>query len=71
MEIKQGEIVFCNLKFKFKKKEYELKEVVYKQTDGFYLNHRLFKPLKVTEKVKVYDIEILARLGFENKNVKR
>ena len=69
--VKQGEIVHCNLKFKFNKKVFELKEVVYKQTDGFYFNHRLFKPLKVTERVRVYDIEILARLGFENKNVKR
>jgi len=69
--IKKGEIVFCNLKFKYKKKVYELKEVVYKQTDGLFYNKRLMQPLKIKEKVEVYDIEILARLGFEinyNKN---
>ena len=66
--IQQGEIVYCNLKFIFNKKEYELKEIVYKQTDGFFYNKRLLQPLKIDEKVRVYDIEILARLGFENGN---
>jgi len=66
--IKKGEIVYCNLKFIFDKKVYELKEVVYKQTDGFFYNRRLMQPLKVTERVMVYDIEILSRLGFENKS---
>ena len=67
--IKQGEIVYCNLKFMFDKKEYKLKEVVYKQEDGFFYNRRLLQPLKIDEKVRVYDVEILARLGFENKNI--
>ena len=67
--IKQGEIVYCNLKFIFDKKEYKLKEVVYKQEDGFFYNRRLLQPLKIDEKVRVYDVEILARLGFENKNI--
>lgn len=67
--LKQGEIVYCNLKFKFKKKEYELKEVVYKLTDGLFYNRRLLSPLKIYERVLVYDVEILARLGFENKNL--
>jgi len=67
--IKQGEIVYCNLKFRFDKKVYELKEIVYKQTDGYYYERRFLEPLKIKEKVRVYDIEILARLGFENKNI--
>jgi len=67
--IKQGEIVYCNLKFRYDKKEYELKEVVYKQENGFFYNRRLMQPLKIDDEVRVYDIEILARLGFENKNI--
>jgi|14BtaG_2_1085337.scaffolds.fasta_scaffold72634_1 hypothetical protein len=66
--IEKGEIVFCNLKFRYKKKKYKLKEIVYKQTDGYFYNKRILQPLNVCEKVKVYDIEILSRLGFENKN---
>ena len=67
--IKKGEIVYCNLKFRYKKKEYELKDVVYKQENGFFYNRRLMQPLKIDDEVRVYDIEILARLGFENKNL--
>lgn len=67
--IKQGEIVYCNLKFRYKKKEYELKDVVYKQENGFFYNRRLMQPLKIEDEVRVYDIEVLARLGFENKNL--
>lgn len=67
--IKQGEIVYCNLKFRFDKKVYELKEIVYKQTDGFFYNRRLLEPLKIKESVRVFDVEILARLGFENKSL--
>ena len=67
--IKQGEIVYCNLKFRFDKKVYELKEIVYKQTDGFFYNRRLLEPFKIKESVRVFDVEILARLGFENKSL--
>ena len=67
--IKNGEIVYCNLKFKFEGKEHKLNEIVYKQIDGYFYNKRLLQPLKIDEKVKVYDIKILARLGFENKNI--
>jgi len=66
--IDKGEIVYCNLKFKYKNKVHELSEVVYKKTDGFFYNRRLLEPLSVKEKVMVYDIEIIKRLGFENKS---
>ena len=68
--IKQGEIVYCNLKVRNdKNKIYEFKEVVYKQTNGFYYEKRFFDQLKIFEQLRVFDLEILARLGFESKNI--
>lgn len=66
--IQDKEIVYCNLKFKYKNKVFNLEEVVYKKTDGYYYNRRILDPLNVKEKVLVYDIEIIKRLGFENKS---
>ena len=68
-KIKKGEIVHCNLKFKHNKKEYKLNEIVYKETDGYFYCRRLMQPLKIDKPVRVYDIEVLQRLGFENKSV--
>ena len=65
--IKYKEIVYCDLKFSFKKKQYEVKEVVYKLTDGYYHNKRILSQFKIDESVKVDSIKIISRLGFENK----
>jgi hypothetical protein len=54
--IEIGEIVFCNLTILKKNVKNTLKEVVYKEKDGYYKGF------------KVIDIEIIKRLGFENKN---
>ena len=64
--IKYKEIVYCDLKFSFKKKQYEVKEVVYKLTDGCYHNKRILSQFKINESVKVDSIKIISRLGFEN-----
>lgn len=54
--IEKGEIVFCNLTVIKKGKEEKENNIVYKQVDGLYKGN------------KVVDIEIISRLGFENKS---
>ena len=67
--IQEKEIVYCNAKCKYKGKVYQLKEIVYKHTDGWYWNHlELLKKRNINEKVMIYDIEIISRLGFENQS---
>jgi len=53
--IKKGEIVYCNLIILKKDKKQEINEVVYKEVNGLYKNN------------KVIDIQIIKRLGFENR----
>jgi len=67
-EIKFKEIVYCNLTILHKGKKHLLEEVVYKKEDGFYYNQRILNTLNIKEKVKVLDVEIIKRLGFENKS---
>lgn len=63
------EIVYCNAKFKYNKKEYKLEKIVFKNKgDMMYYTYHILKPLKILIPVKLYDIEVLQRLGFENKN---
>jgi len=54
------EIFYCNLTVEFKGKPFLLKEVVYKETDGFYRKKSLF-----TDPVKVLKVDIIKSLGFE------
>lgn len=53
--IEQGEIVFCNLTIIKESKKEKINKVVYKEVDGLYKGDR------------VIDIEIISRLGFENR----
>jgi hypothetical protein len=55
------EIWFCNLTVLHKNKKVVLKEVVYKETDGFYHKKKLFD-----EPVKVINVEIIKVLGHES-----
>lgn len=50
-----GEIVYCNLTIIKNGKKNTIKEIVYKYKDGFYKGF------------KVVNVEVLSRLGFENK----
>jgi hypothetical protein len=54
------EIFYCNLTVLFKGKPVELKEVVYKETDGYYRKKTLFKE----EPVKVIKVDVIKSLGF-------
>lgn len=67
MELKQDEIIYCNAKCNYKGKEYRLDKIVHKHTDGFYYKRRILEPFGIKEPVKLYDIEIINRLGFANK----
>ena len=55
------DILFCNLTVLHKNKEIVLKEVVYKETDGFYYKKRYFN-----EPVKVLNVDVIKVLGKEN-----
>ena len=54
------EIFYCNLTVLHNKKEIVLKEVVYKETDGYYRKKSLF-----ADPVKVLKVDIIKSLGFE------
>ena len=77
-KVEKGEIVHANLVLKETKTVHNTKrevlhclnEVVYKEVDGFFYNSRLMKPLKIDKPLEVVKIEVLARLGFENKSQK-
>jgi len=68
MDVKLGEIVYCNLKIKHNKRTHELNKVVYKKTDGFYYNKRILDDFNIKEKVLVCSVEVISRLGFESKS---
>lgn len=53
--LQQGEIVYCNLTIINNGKKQIINRVVYKKVDGYYKGN------------KVLDVEIISRLGFENR----
>ena len=65
--VKLGEIVYCNIYATHNKIQVVFKEVVYKNNGlGVYKGRELVKH-KITEPIKINRIEVLKRLGFENK----
>jgi hypothetical protein len=62
------EIVYANLTLtkivKAKEVEIEVKEVVYKHTDGFYHNKRILRSIGENEPLKVVKVEVIKKLGF-------
>ncbi len=63
----EGAIYLINAKFKYKKKEYKLQEVVWKYNEKkIYDRMRVLQSMKVKQPVTLYDIEILKQLGHEN-----
>lgn len=55
------EIFYCNLTILHNNKPLIIKEVIYKETDGFYHNKKMFN-----NPVKVIKIDVIKSLGFEN-----
>lgn len=67
-ELKIGEIVFCDLTIIHKGTKHKLEKVVYKNDGNLFYKRSYLDKLKIKEPVKVEDINIISRLGFENKS---
>jgi hypothetical protein len=63
------EIVYCNLTIIFKTKTYLIKKVVYKNDGKLFYEKKHLSPLNINEPVKIINIDIISRLGFENKAI--
>tara|TARA_R110000868_G_C10395701_1_gene720788 strand:+ start:48 stop:332 length:285 start_codon:yes stop_codon:yes gene_type:complete len=66
-EVKKGEIVFCDLTIIYKGIKHNLEKVVYKNDGKLFYNKNHLSKLNIKEPVKVEDIKVISRLGFENK----
>jgi len=66
--VKIGEIVYCNLTIEHKGNKHILKEVVYKNNNELFYKRTHLEKLKIKEAVKVIDVDVISRLGFENKS---
>jgi hypothetical protein len=60
--MERKEIFYCNLTLQKEKEILYLKNVVYKETDGYFKNTRL----GIKEPLKVLKVEVIKSLGFEN-----
>ncbi len=60
--MERKEIFYCNLTLQNGKDTIYLKNVVYKEEDGFFKNIRL----GIKEPLKVIKIDVISSLGFEN-----
>jgi len=67
-DVDLGEIVFCNLTIHHSGKSIRLTGVVYKNTGGFYDRRSELKRFGISTPVKVLEVEVISRLGFENKS---
>ena len=67
-KIKLGEIVFCDLIIIHKGIKHKLEKVVYKNDGNLFYNRKHLQELKIKEPVKVEDVKVISRLGFENKS---
>lgn len=66
--VELGEIVFCDLTIIHKGIKHKLEEVVYKNDGNLFYKRSHLEKLKIKEPVKVEDIKVISRLGFENKS---
>ena len=66
----EGTIYLINAKFKYKKKEYKLYDVVWKYNEKkIYDRMRILQSMKVKQPVTLYDIQVIKKLGHENKGI--
>ena len=68
-KVELGEIVYCDLTITHKGKDYQLKEVVYKNSGPMFYKKRYLGKLKIEEPVKVKTVKVISRLGFESKSI--
>ena len=67
-KVKLREIVFCDLIITHKGTKHKLEKVVYKNDGELFYHKKHLDELKIKEPVKILDIKIISRLGFENKS---
>ena len=67
-KVELGEIVFCDLTIIHKGTKHKLEKVVYKNDGNLFYKKTLLDKLKIKEPVKVEDVKVISRLGFENKS---
>jgi hypothetical protein len=68
-KVELGEIVFCDLTIIHKGHKHKIKDVVYKNKgNNTFCNMRNLKDLNIKECVRIENIDIISRLGFENKS---
>tara|TARA_R110001606_G_C15294251_1_gene641877 strand:- start:922 stop:1200 length:279 start_codon:yes stop_codon:yes gene_type:complete len=67
-KVELGEIVFCDLTIIHKGKKYKIKNIVYKNDGNLFCETKYLKKLKIKEPVNIEYINIISRLGFENKS---
>lgn len=60
------EIFYANLIVIYHGREVEIKEVVYKDVDGYYDNVRVLSKYGIKNKVSVKKFHVIKSLGFEN-----
>lgn len=60
------EIFYCNLIVTHKNKKIIIKEVVYKDVNGYYDNIRELTKYGIKDKIKVDKIDVIHSMGFEN-----
>ena len=68
-KVKLKEIVYCNLTIHYKGKSYLIKKVVYKNDGKLFYEKKHLSPLNINEPVKIINIDVISRLGFENKAI--
>ena len=62
------EIVYCNLEIEYKDKTYKIPKVVWKNTGIKIFNQkRHLNKLKIKQSATIINLEIIKRLGYENK----
>ena len=66
-KVELGEIVFCDLTIIHKGTKHKLEKVVYKNDGNLFYKRNYLEKLKIKEPVKIEDIKVISRLGFENK----
>jgi hypothetical protein len=67
-DLQIGEIVYCDLIIIHKKKEYKIKNVIYKNDQsGLFNKKKYLDRLNIQNSAEIKSINILCRLGFESK----
>jgi len=67
-KVEKGEIVFCDLTIIHKNIKHKIEKVVYKNDGCLFYKRSYLEKLKIKVPVKIEDIKVISRLGFEKKS---